>query len=141
MTELLEAERVLTARVSTTIHQDPEMQIVELRECADQRGWKIFGEYTTRGIGVKNLAQSSTLLVDANRRRFDAVLVWKIDRFDRSLKHLVNAFAARSIWRDWLESPGWDLGRYSPPFQDRRRVRAAWLQLRSRRRSYLPAHR
>ena len=32
-------------------------------------------------------------MTDAHRRRFDAVLVWKIDRFGRSLKHLVNALA------------------------------------------------
>jgi DNA invertase Pin-like site-specific DNA recombinase len=32
-------------------------------------------------------------MADAHRRRFDAVLVWKIDRFGRSLKHLVNAIA------------------------------------------------
>src|SRR5437764_12352059 len=30
---------------------------------------------------------------DAYRRRFDAILVWKIDRFGRSLKHLVNSLA------------------------------------------------
>ena len=33
------------------------------------------------------------LMADAHRRKFDAVLVWKIDRFGRSLKHLVNALA------------------------------------------------
>ena len=33
------------------------------------------------------------LMSDACRRRFDAILVWKIDRFGRSLKHLVNALA------------------------------------------------
>jgi DNA invertase Pin-like site-specific DNA recombinase len=32
-------------------------------------------------------------MADACRRRFDAVLVWKIDRFGRSLKHLVNSLA------------------------------------------------
>jgi DNA invertase Pin-like site-specific DNA recombinase len=32
-------------------------------------------------------------MTDAHRRRFDAILVWKIDRFGRSLKHLVNALA------------------------------------------------
>jgi DNA invertase Pin-like site-specific DNA recombinase len=33
------------------------------------------------------------LMNDAHRRKFDAVLVWKIDRFGRSLKHLVNSLA------------------------------------------------
>jgi DNA invertase Pin-like site-specific DNA recombinase len=32
-------------------------------------------------------------MTDAHQRRFDAILVWKIDRFGRSLKHLVNALA------------------------------------------------
>jgi DNA invertase Pin-like site-specific DNA recombinase len=35
---------------------------------------------------------------DACRRRFDAILVWKIDRFGRSLKHLVNALAELAAW-------------------------------------------
>jgi DNA invertase Pin-like site-specific DNA recombinase len=37
-------------------------------------------------------------MADAQQRKFDAVLVWKIDRFGRSLKHLVNALADLGAW-------------------------------------------
>jgi DNA invertase Pin-like site-specific DNA recombinase len=86
----------LYARVSTSNgHQDPEMQLRELREYAGRRGWEITGEYTDHGVsGSKELRpELNRLMTDAHRRRFDAILVWKIDRFGRSLKHLVNALA------------------------------------------------
>jgi len=86
----------LYARVSTSNgHQDPEMQLAELREYADRRGWEIVGEYTDQGVsGSKDSRpELNRLMADAHRRRFDVVLVWKIDRFGRSLKHLVNALA------------------------------------------------
>ncbi len=86
----------LYARVSTSNgHQDPEMQLAELREYASRRGWEIVGEYTDQGVSgsKESRPELNRLMTDAHRRRFDAVLVWKIDRFGRSLKHLVNALA------------------------------------------------
>ena len=85
----------LYARVSTCNGQDPEMQLRELREYAGRRGWEIAGEYTDHGVsGSKDSRpELNQLMADAHQRRFDAVLVWKIDRFGRSLKHLVNALA------------------------------------------------
>ena len=85
----------LYARVSTLNNQDPEMQLAELREYAGQRGWEIVEEFTDQGIsGCKESRPAlNRLMADACRRKFDAVLVWKIDRFGRSLKHLVNALA------------------------------------------------
>ncbi len=86
----------LYARVSTSSgHQDPEMQLAELREYADRRGWEIVGEYTDQGASgsKESRLELNRLMTDAHRRRFDAVLVWKIDRFGRSLKRLVNALA------------------------------------------------
>ena len=83
----------LYARVSTSNgHQDPEMQLRELREYAARRGWQVAGEYTDTGVsGCKeSRPELNRLMTDAHRRRFDAILVWKIDRFGRSLKHLVN---------------------------------------------------
>jgi DNA invertase Pin-like site-specific DNA recombinase len=83
------------ARVSTLNSQDPEMQLAELREYAGRRGWQITEEYTDQGVsGCKESRPAlNRLMSDACRRRFDAVLVWKTDRFGRSLKHLVNALA------------------------------------------------
>lgn len=86
----------LYARVSTANgHQDPEMQLAELREYAARRGFQIIGEYVDHGVsGAKESRPAlNRLMADAQQRKFDAVLVWKIDRFGRSLKHLVNALA------------------------------------------------
>ncbi|MGA2992417.1 MAG: recombinase family protein [Candidatus Korobacteraceae bacterium] len=86
----------LYARVSTAHNgQDPEVQLRELREYAGRRGWEITGEYTDTGVSgsKESRPELNRLMVDAHRRCFDAVLVWKIDRFGRSLKHLVNALA------------------------------------------------
>jgi len=85
----------LYARVSTLINQDPEMQLAELREYAGRRGWQVVEEFTDQGVsGCKESRPAlNRLMSDACRRRFDAILVWKIDRFGRSLKHLVNALA------------------------------------------------
>src|ERR1700694_1695709 len=86
----------LYARVSTSNgHQDPEMQLAELREYAGRRGWQVAEEYVDHGVSGSKESRPSLnrLMVDAHRRTFDAVLVWKIDRFGRSLKHLVNSLA------------------------------------------------
>jgi DNA invertase Pin-like site-specific DNA recombinase len=89
------AQVALYARVSTLNNQDPEMQLSELREYVGRRGWQIVEEFTDQGVsGCKESRPAlNRLMADACRRRFDAVLVWKIDRFGRSLKHLVNALA------------------------------------------------
>ena len=84
------------ARVSTTNHgQDVSMQTRELREYCQRRGFEIVGEYTDVGIsGSKDSRpELNRLMADAKQRRFDAVCVWKPDRFGRSLRHLVNALA------------------------------------------------
>ncbi len=90
----------LYARVSTHNGQDPEMQLAELREYAARRGWVISSEYVDEGISgtTESRPQLNRLMTDAHRRSFDAVLVWKIDRFGRSLKHLVNALADLSAY-------------------------------------------
>jgi len=95
------ARVAIYARVSTLNHQDPEMQLAELREHAARRGWQIVGEYIDRGVsGAKESRPAlNRLMADAHSRKFDAVLVWKIDRFGRSLKHLVNSLAELVAWR------------------------------------------
>ena len=90
------AKRVaLYARVSTCNgQQDPELQLRELREYARLRGLTIVGEYIDRISGSKDSRPAlNRLMADASQRKFDAVLVWKLDRFGRSLRHLVNALA------------------------------------------------
>jgi DNA invertase Pin-like site-specific DNA recombinase len=84
----------LYARVSTLDKgQDPQMQLRELREYCERRGWTVTGEYVDVGVsGSKDSRpELNRLMTDAKRRRFDTMLVWKLDRFGRSLKHLVSA--------------------------------------------------
>jgi DNA invertase Pin-like site-specific DNA recombinase len=86
----------LYARVSTTDKgQDPELQLRELREFAARRSWTIAREYVDAGVSgsKESRPQLNALMKAAKQRRFDAVLVWKLDRFGRSLKHLVTALA------------------------------------------------
>ncbi len=85
----------LYARVSTANGQDPMAQTRELKEYCQRRGWNIVGEYVDRGVsGSKDSRPALNCLMQAAKQReFDAVLVWKLDRFGRSLRHLVNALA------------------------------------------------
>jgi len=85
----------LYARVSTATAQKPDMQLAEMREFASRRGWKVFKEYVDVGIcgAMQSRPELNRLMSDAYRRHFDIVLCWKVDRFGRSLKHLVNSIA------------------------------------------------
>lgn len=85
----------LYSRVSTNHGQDPEMQLRELREYADRRGWSVVEEYIDRGVSGAKASRPALnrLMADAQCRKIDTVLVWKLDRFGRSLRHLVNAIA------------------------------------------------
>jgi DNA invertase Pin-like site-specific DNA recombinase len=92
----MERERLkiaIYARVSTKNGQDPEMQLAELREYVRSRKWKITGEYVDKGISgaSDSRPELNRLMADANRRRFDVVVVWKFDRFARSVSHLLRA--------------------------------------------------
>ena len=84
----------LYARVSTANNgQDPSMQTREIREYCERRGWHLAGEYVDLGIsGAKEKRpELDRLMADAHRRRFDALIVWKFDRFARSVSHLLRA--------------------------------------------------
>jgi|SRR5271157_1905102 len=82
------------ARVSTRDKgQDPEMQLTELREFAAKRGWKVMGEFVDVGVsGCKDSRpQLDATMRLAKARKVDIIAVWKLDRFGRSLRHLVDA--------------------------------------------------
>src|ERR1700685_1593837 len=84
----------LYARVSTLHNgQDPEMQLRELREYCQRRGWQVAGEFVDVGISgsKEKRPELDRLLADAHRRRFDSVVVWRFDRFARSVSHLLRA--------------------------------------------------
>ena len=77
------------ARVST-LDQEPENQLAELRQYVTARGWTAV-EYVDRGVsGAKERRPALDRLIrDARRRRFDVLVCWRLDRLGRSLKHLV----------------------------------------------------
>jgi DNA invertase Pin-like site-specific DNA recombinase len=81
------------ARVSTFHGQDPQMQIRELREYCKRRGWDIVDEYVDTGISgsKEHRPQLDALLAACRKRLVDAVVVYRYDRFARSLRQLVNA--------------------------------------------------
>jgi len=86
----------LYARVSTRDKgQDPEMQLTELREFAAKRGWQVVGEFVDLGVsGSKDSRpQLDAMLRLAKVRKLDVIAVWKLDRFGRSLRHLVDTLA------------------------------------------------
>jgi DNA invertase Pin-like site-specific DNA recombinase len=81
------------ARVSTVDRgQDPETQLLVLREYAERRNFVIVGEYVDHASGTRDdRPQFRAVLAAARKRRIDVVLVWRYDRFARSTQALVNA--------------------------------------------------
>jgi DNA invertase Pin-like site-specific DNA recombinase len=82
----------LYCRVSTA-DQSVAMQLADLQAFCTQRGFTIYREYSDTGIsGTKERRPAlDELMADARKRKFDAVLVWRFDRFARSTKHLITA--------------------------------------------------
>jgi DNA invertase Pin-like site-specific DNA recombinase len=93
------------ARVSTHNGQNPEMQLGEVRAYCGRRQWEIAGEYVDKGIsGSKEHRPAlDRLLSDCRKRRVDAVVVYRYDRFARSVRQLVNALEEfRSLGIDFV---------------------------------------
>jgi DNA invertase Pin-like site-specific DNA recombinase len=80
----------LYTRVSS-LDQNPANQLNEIRQFASQRGFQIVNEYTDHGISGTRARRPALdkLLADANRRRFDVVVVWSCDRLARSTRHFL----------------------------------------------------
>jgi|SRR5665213_2967405 len=83
------------ARVSTT-DQNCDLQLRELREYVARRGWESAGEFVDAGVSGAKARRPALdrLMAAAARREFDAVLVYKIDRFGRSVLHLSQQLAS-----------------------------------------------
>jgi DNA invertase Pin-like site-specific DNA recombinase len=79
-------------RVSTAM-QSLDSQLAALRGYAKQRGFDVVEEFTDQGVsgGVVQRPALSRLMDQARKRRFDAVLVFRFDRFARSVTHLTAA--------------------------------------------------
>jgi len=69
------------------------MQTRELEQFAQARGWHLVDSYLDIGIsGSKDKRpELDRLMADAHKRRFDVVVVWRFDRFARSVSHLLRA--------------------------------------------------
>jgi DNA invertase Pin-like site-specific DNA recombinase len=101
----MDKRAAIYVRVSTD-RQTIENQLRELRQIAERRGWEVVHEYHDAGIsGAKGREVRPGLdemLKDAQRRRFDVVMAWAIDRLGRSLIDLLGTIQA-------LEACGVDL--------------------------------
>ena len=83
----------LYTRVSTD-EQKTDLQLMDLKEYVKKRGYTIDNIYEDIISGAaKERKALDQLFDDAKKRRFDIVLVWKFDRFARSLKMLVDSLA------------------------------------------------
>ncbi len=80
------------ARVSTT-DQSTESQLLDLRRYVRERGWELFNEFCDNGVSgtTDSRPALNELMNAAKKRKFDAVLVWRFDRFARSTRHLILA--------------------------------------------------
>lgn len=80
------------ARVSTK-DQSCELQLRDLRTYCGARGFELIREYIDVGQSGASASrpQLNVLMGDARKRQFDAIIVWRFDRFARSTKHLLMA--------------------------------------------------
>ncbi len=83
--------RIATYSRVSTLNQDTDMQTRELREYCARRDWDLVPDYVEEGVsGAKESRPAlNSLMLDARKRRFDAIAVWKFDRMARSVTHLL----------------------------------------------------
>jgi DNA invertase Pin-like site-specific DNA recombinase len=88
----MQKRAAIYVRVSTD-KQTVENQLRELHRIAERRGWEVIKEYRDAGISGSKGREArpglDELLKDAQRRRFDVVMAWAIDRLGRSLIDLL----------------------------------------------------
>lgn len=66
------------------------MQLRELREYVKRRRWEIVGEYVDTAVSGSKASrpQLDRIMADAKQHHFDCILVWKLDRWGRSVSHI-----------------------------------------------------
>lgn len=82
-------EIALYARVSTHDQQTLPMQMKAMRDYAQKRSWKVKLEIQEIGSGAKTRPKREELLKSARRRQIDAIIVWRLDRWGRSVSDLI----------------------------------------------------
>src|SRR5258708_39603619 len=80
----------LYARVSTLDQQTLPLQIRGMREYAAKRDWTIVAQIKEVGSGASQHEMRDVLIAAARRREIDVVLVWRLDRWGRSVADLVS---------------------------------------------------
>ncbi len=90
----------LYARVSTLNGQDVGLQLDELRQVAEQRGWEVVAEFCDEGVsGAKTeRPELDRMLEQAREGRIDLVAIWKLDRLARSVAHLLHLADSLNAW-------------------------------------------
>lgn len=104
----------LYARVSThDKNQDPETQLVPLRDYATAQGWNVAGEFVDEAsaLDLRGREKWREVLSLAARRKLDVILVWKLDRAFRSVAHMVTTVEDLRRWGVGFRS-------YSEPMLD-----------------------
>ena len=79
----------LYARVSTHDQQTLNMQIQSMQKYAKARQWKVVKEVSEIGSGAKERPERDALIKSARRRELDIIVVWKLDRWGRSVTDLL----------------------------------------------------
>jgi DNA invertase Pin-like site-specific DNA recombinase len=79
----------LYARVSTHEQQTLPMQLKQMREYAKKRSWKISHKIEEIGSGAKTRPQREEILKLARQRKVDVIIVWRLDRWGRSVSDLI----------------------------------------------------
>lgn len=103
---------VESADLDARRRQDPNLQLLPLRELAKQRGWFVAGEYVDFVSGAEASRPGLDQVLEQIRRRsFDVLAVWKSDRLGRSLRHLLDVIdlcRLRSVQFVSLTEPAMD---------------------------------
>ena len=81
----------LYARVSTHDQQTLPLQLAAMTEYVARRGWSIALQVEDVGSGASVRPRREEFLKAARRRQIDLVLVWRLDRWGRSLIDLINS--------------------------------------------------
>jgi len=95
-------------------YQEPENQLEPLREWAKSQGWEVIQEYVDRASGADpNRPEFRKMLQEAMMLRFQAIIVWKLDRFSRETMSQVvgriqalrlRGVAIKSLTESWLDT-------------------------------------